>query len=69
MRIFTLSFQSKAQDARSLLMSSYRMIVFTMAAMFMLLRPTVLMGQAVTATIVGTVSDPPGVSFQMWPSL
>ncbi len=60
MRIFTLSFQSKAQDARSLLMSSYRMIVFTVAAVFMLLLPTVLIGQAVTATIVGTVSDPSG---------
>jgi hypothetical protein len=59
MPISTMSLHCKA-DARSFLMSSCRTIVFAVAATLMLLRPSVLLGQAVTATVVGTISDPSG---------
>ncbi len=52
--------QRKAQDLRSILLVSCRMIVFALAAILLLGRPSILIGQAVTATVVGTVNDPAG---------
>ena len=60
MPIFTLSSQCKAQDCKSLPISSCMMIVFALAAMLLMISPSVFLAQAVTASVVGTVNDPAG---------
>lgn len=60
MPISILSSRCKAHHSKSFLLSSCRLLIVALAAMFLMIRPSALLGQAVTATVVGTINDPAG---------
>lgn len=54
------SSQGKAQALSSLLITSRSIMIFVLSTLLVLLVPPALMGQAVTATVVGTINDAAG---------